>query len=133
MRLDEPNSAMESLEISLKIAVAASFTAEPVLGTLAFWMRELGLNAAIEFAPYNQVFQELLNPGSLLSQNHGGMNVILLRPEDWLRFNPSAKNPEKARVLLDAMPAISSKPCMLQYPVLELLISWHFARCRPQS
>ena len=101
MRLDEPNSAMESLVISLKIAVAASFTAEPVLGTLAFWMKELGLNAAIEFAPYNQVFQELLNPGSLLSQNHGGINVILLRPEDWLRFNPSAKNPEKARVLLE--------------------------------
>ena len=92
---------MESLAISLKIAVAASFTAEPVLGTLAFWMKELGLNAAIEFAPYNQVFQELLNPGSLLSQNHGGMNVILLRPEDWLRFNPGAKNPEKARVLLE--------------------------------
>jgi len=43
MRLDEPNSAMESLVISLKIAVAASFTAEPVLGTLAFWMKELGL------------------------------------------------------------------------------------------
>ena len=101
MRLDEPNSAMESLAISLKIAVAASFTAEPVLGTLAFWMKELGLNAAIEFAPYNQVFQELLNPASLLSQNHGGMNVILLRPEDWLRFNPGAKNPEKARVLLE--------------------------------
>ncbi|MGZ3413543.1 MAG: HAD-IIIC family phosphatase [Isosphaeraceae bacterium] len=92
---------MESLAISLKIAVAASFTAEPVLGTLAFWMKELGLNAAIEFAPYNQVFQELLNPASLLSQNHGGMNVILLRPEDWLRFNPGAKNPEKARVLLE--------------------------------
>src|SRR5271166_3494291 len=101
MQLDEPNSAMESLETSLKIAVAASFTAEPVLGTLAFWMRELGLNAAIEFAPYNQVFQELLNPGSLLSQNHGGMNVILLRPEDWLRFNPGAKNLDKARVLLE--------------------------------
>ena len=92
---------MESLETSLKIAVAASFTAEPVLGTLAFWMRELGLNAAIEFAPYNQVFQELLNPGSLLSQNQRGINVILLRPEDWLRFNPGAKNPEKARVLLE--------------------------------
>ena len=101
MRLDEPNSVMESLETSLKIAVAASFTAEPVLGTLAFWMKELGLNTAIEFAPYNQVFQELLNPGSLLSQNHGGMNVILLRPEDWLRFKPSAKNPDKARVLLE--------------------------------
>ncbi len=132
MRLDEPNSALESLQTGLKIAVAASFTADPVLETLAFWMRELGLNAAIEFAPYNQVFQELLNPGSLLSQNHGGMNVILPRLEDWLRFNPGANDPDKARVLLSAMPAISSTPCMPRYPVLELLISWRSARRHPR-
>jgi len=101
MRLDELNTVEESLETSLKIAVAASFTAEPVLGALAFWTRELGLNSTIEFASYNQVFQELLNPGSLLSRNQGGMNVILLRPEDWLRFNPDAQNPDKACVLLE--------------------------------
>ena len=123
MRPDEPNSAMESLETSLKIAVAASFTAEPVLGTLAFWMRELGLNAAIEFAPYNQVFQELLNPGSLLSQNQWGMNVILLRPEDWLRFNPVPRTLKRLACCWMRMPAISSPPCMRQYPVLEFLIS----------
>ena len=94
VRLGEPDSAMKSPETCLKIAVAASFTAEPVLESLAFWMRELGLHAAIEFAPYNQLFQELLNPGSLLSQNHRGMNVILLRPEDWLRYNPGASDPD---------------------------------------
>jgi FkbH-like protein len=101
MPLDQPASAMESSSSRLRIAVAASFTAEPVLESLAFWMRELGLDAAIEFAPYNQVFQELLNPGSLLSQNHGGINVILLRLEDWLRFNPGASDPDQARVLLE--------------------------------
>ncbi|MBV8311316.1 MAG: HAD-IIIC family phosphatase, partial [Planctomycetaceae bacterium] len=83
-----------------KIAVAASFTAEPVLGSLSFWMQELGLNAEIEFAAYNQVFQELLNPGSLLSRNQGGINIILLRPEDWLRFKPGSEDPDTARVLL---------------------------------
>jgi len=101
MRLDEPNSALEPLKTRLTIAVAASFTAEPILSSLAYWMRELGLDSTIEFAPYNQVFQELLSPGSLLSQNQGGMNVILLRLEDWLRFNPDAKNPDQAGVLLD--------------------------------
>ena len=83
-----------------KIAVAASFTAEPVLDALAFWMRELGLEAAVEFAPYNQVFQELLHPGSLLARNRAGLNVILLRPADWLRFIPGADSTEIAREVL---------------------------------
>ena len=101
MRLDEPAPAIESVNSRLKIAVAATFTAEPVLESLGFWMRELGLDAAIEFAPYNQVFQELLNPGSLLSQNHAGINVILLRTEDWLRYNRAARSPDQARLLLE--------------------------------
>ena len=51
MRLDEPDSAMESPETCLKIAVAASFTAEPVLESLAFWMRELGLRCRDRVRP----------------------------------------------------------------------------------
>lgn len=86
--------------IGPRIALAATFTAEPILEPLAFWMRELGSAATIEFAPYAQVFQELLNPGSLLSGNRGGVNVVLLRIEDWLRSAPDASAPEKARALL---------------------------------
>jgi FkbH-like protein len=81
--------------------LAASFTAEPILDPLAFWLRELGLDAAVEFAPYNQIFQELLNPGSLLSQNREGVNVLLLRLEDWLKFSRDAEDPERARALLE--------------------------------
>ena len=101
MRLDEPDPSIESVNTRLKVAVSATFTAEPILESLAFWMRELGLDAAIEFAPYNQVFQELLNPGSLLSQNQAGINVILLRTEDWLRYNLDARSPDQARPLLE--------------------------------
>lgn len=101
MRRDEPDSTTESPETPLKIAVAASFTAEPVLEPLTFWMKELGLNAAIEFAPYNQIFQELLNPGSLLSGNRGGINIILLRIGDWLRYSPEAGNLDQARSMLE--------------------------------
>ena len=61
------------------IAVAATFTAEPLEQSLAFWMLELGISARIEFAPYNQVFQQLLDPSSLLATNHTGVNVILVR------------------------------------------------------
>jgi FkbH-like protein len=68
------------------IAMAATFTAEPAEDSLMFWMKELEISAEIEFAPYNQVFQQLLDPSSLLSQNQHGVNVVLLRFEDWQRF-----------------------------------------------
>jgi FkbH-like protein len=71
-----------------KLAIAASFTAEPLAETLAFWMKELGSPYDIRFAPYNQLFQQILDPGSLLARNRNGINVILLRVEDWTRFAP---------------------------------------------
>lgn len=69
------------------IAVTATFTAEPVEESLAFWMQELELPFQVEFAPYNQVFQQLLDPGSLLNQNKNGINVVLVRLEDWQRVD----------------------------------------------
>ncbi|MCA1601397.1 MAG: hypothetical protein LC776_07060, partial [Acidobacteria bacterium] len=49
------------------IAITATFTAEPIEESLSFWMQELDISSEIEFAPYNQVFQQLLDPASLLS------------------------------------------------------------------
>jgi amino acid adenylation domain-containing protein/FkbH-like protein len=66
-----------------QIAVTATFTAEPLAEPLEFWLRELELPAQIQFAPYNQVFQQLLEPASLLSRNTRGLNVVLVRMEDW--------------------------------------------------
>ncbi len=79
------------------IAISATFTAEPIEESLAFWLKELDLPLSIRIAPYNQVFQELLNPTSLLSQNHQGVNVILLRFEDWRRDQEA----EDEAVLMD--------------------------------
>ncbi|HET6976590.1 MAG TPA: amino acid adenylation domain-containing protein [Pyrinomonadaceae bacterium] len=67
----------------LTIAIASTFTAEPLEESLGYWMKELNTPASIRFAPYNQVFQELLDPASLLRNNDYGANVILLRVEDW--------------------------------------------------
>jgi hypothetical protein len=58
------------------IAISATFTAEPVEEALAFWMRELGFSSVIEFAPYNQVFQQLLDPSSLFSKNRNAMKRL---------------------------------------------------------
>ncbi len=74
------------------IAVAASFTAEVVKPALSFWMKRLGVPAKFKFAPFNQIFQQLLDPASLLSGNKHGCNVIFLRIQDLLpagAFNDS--------------------------------------------
>src|SRR5436190_16697504 len=66
-----------------KIVIAGTFTAEPLTEPLEFWIKELDLPARVQFAPYNQVFQQLLDPQSLLSRNVQGLNVLLVRMEDW--------------------------------------------------
>ena len=68
-----------------EIAVSATFTSEPIEQTLKFWAGQWGQRADVRFAPYNQPFQELLNPSSLLSSNKDGVNVLLLRFEDWIK------------------------------------------------
>ncbi|TPV93939.1 MAG: HAD-IIIC family phosphatase [Myxococcales bacterium FL481] len=65
------------------ITLTATFTAEPIADALRFWGEQLELAATIEFAPYNQVFQTLLDPQSVLRRNRNGVNVVLLRFADW--------------------------------------------------
>ena len=67
------------------VAIAATFTAEPVEESIAFWTDTLGAPFKTEFAPYGQVFQQLLSPDSLLNSNQKGLNVLLVRMEDWQR------------------------------------------------
>jgi amino acid adenylation domain-containing protein/FkbH-like protein/non-ribosomal peptide synthase protein (TIGR01720 family) len=70
----------------LLLTVTANFTAQPVGDTLRFWLDGLGLQPAqLEFSPYNQVFQELMAPDSLLAGSEPGVNFLLIRPEEWAR------------------------------------------------
>ncbi|HEY0605190.1 MAG TPA: HAD-IIIC family phosphatase, partial [Herpetosiphonaceae bacterium] len=65
------------------IVVTATFTAEPIADVLDFWLDTLGIAANIEFAPYQQVFQQLLDPDSAIARNRNGFNILLVRWEDW--------------------------------------------------
>ncbi len=67
----------------LHLTIAANFTAEPLQDPLLFLIGELRIAVSLEFAPYNQVFQQLLDPASVCRKNRGGINVVLLRLEDW--------------------------------------------------
>ncbi|BCJ64225.1 HAD-IIIC family phosphatase [Polymorphospora rubra] len=58
------------------VVVTATFVAESLATPLAWWSAELDL-PEVTFAPYGQVFQQLLGAPA------AGATVALIRPEDW--------------------------------------------------
>ncbi|WP_169834304.1 HAD-IIIC family phosphatase [Paenibacillus donghaensis] len=69
-----------------RILISATFTANPVLKTLDSWQKKLQLSYTSEVLAYNQVFQEWLHAESALRSNQAGLNVVMLRWEDWLPY-----------------------------------------------
>jgi HAD superfamily phosphatase (TIGR01681 family) len=85
---ERPSRSVSSRETHtnnvVDVRIAANFTAEPIRATLDFWFDRLSLPARIFFAPYNQVFQQLLDPASVLGAGRDGYRVILIRIADWI-------------------------------------------------
>jgi len=79
--LDRPEAA--DVNAAPKLAIASNFTAEPVEDALKFWGAQFNLQTNIEFAPYDQVFQQLLQADSVFRRNSAGVNIILLQLEKW--------------------------------------------------
>jgi FkbH-like protein len=75
---------MDEAQPELTVAVSATFTVEPLVEPLAYWMRELGLPARVRTLVAGQVFQALLDPAGPFLTNECGLNVVLLKPDDWL-------------------------------------------------
>ncbi len=69
--------------MKLNIVVASTFTVRPLEDSLRFYLEQFDIPGEIEFAPYGQVLQALLDPSSALSRNSRGVNFILVRVEDW--------------------------------------------------
>lgn len=87
--------ALASAETPVRgVAIAGTFTAEPIAAYLSHCTELVGLPMALSFAPYGQIFQELLAPESTLSRNTGGANLLLVRFGDFLRARPRAQRGE---------------------------------------
>lgn len=82
-----PTDTSSRLGDRRRIAIAATFTAEPMLETFEFWFERLGWQADVAFAPFNQIFQQFLNPSSLLRQNARGTNLVFLRFDDLVELS----------------------------------------------
>ena len=76
-------NALDSTDEQISINVAASFTADLLEVPLRFWMEELRMQARIEFAPYGQLFKQLLSYNNSSSNSNNEFNVHLVRLEDW--------------------------------------------------
>ena len=61
------------------LTITANFTADPIVEPLAYWMDELRIPTQIELAPFDQIFQQLLDPTSLLARNADGANILFLQ------------------------------------------------------
>jgi amino acid adenylation domain-containing protein/FkbH-like protein len=100
------------------LAITATFTAEPLAEPLRYWLRELELDSKIEFAPYNQIFQQLLTPSSLLGCNEAGLNIVLLRLEDWQQTTGNGVSGAIERNLREFVAALRSASARVQVPHL---------------
>lgn len=90
MRAATPNNK------ELHIAIASTFTIEPVERSLVFWLNTVQTPHNIQFAPYDQVFQQLLDPGSFFSQNvhtddKSAVNLLYVKLDDW-KLNGNKQN-----------------------------------------
>ncbi|PLX88597.1 MAG: hypothetical protein C0614_02400, partial [Desulfuromonas sp.] len=70
-----------------QVCLAATFTADELPALCLPRFRDFGLDAEVLCTDYNQVFQELATPQSLLQSCHGTA-VVLARFEDALRNQP---------------------------------------------
>lgn len=90
----------ETARPGAQLVIAATFTAEPLGTALDFILRQAGIALAVQFAPYNQIFQELLSNDSSLAKSAAGVNVLLIRAEDLVRDQP---DPIKAQATLQQL------------------------------
>jgi FkbH-like protein len=104
------------------ITVAATFTAEPLREPIEFWLQELKWECGVRFAPYNQVFQELLNPSGVLASSACGLNVLLVRPQDWVRYrNGASARAELAAHAVQFVDAVRTAAGALRVPLLAVV------------
>jgi|GEM_PF-1005086 len=84
----------------MTIAIAATFTAEPLADHLTWWCGQFGWETTLVFAPYNQVFQQFVDASGTFAAHSDGIHVLLLRWEDALRAGAEAPEEEQALAVL---------------------------------
>lgn len=65
------------------ITISGTFTVDPIVAPLEALNNAVGIPHPVELAPYNQVFQQLLDPLSAIGSQASKLNILLLRLSDF--------------------------------------------------
>jgi FkbH-like protein len=104
------------------IVIASNFTSEPLKNSLEFLLNEHQVSHEINFAPFRQIFQELLAPSSLFHKNLRGANVVLFRSEDFVEteiFTHEVLENIKNNVL--ELQSILKNAAVFQVPLITII------------
>ncbi|MDX2269073.1 MAG: HAD-IIIC family phosphatase [Bryobacter sp.] len=93
-----------SSEQPFRLAITATFTADPLERPLRFWSGPMNTPFEVRFSPFGQVLQSLLDPTSDLRTNQHGLNVVLLRSQDWGAADRRRENLAALAGALQALP-----------------------------
>ncbi len=77
---------------TLPCVITSTFSAEPLQDALTFWQTQIQHPYQFQFASYNQVIQELINPDSQMHNSNNAANILLIRLQDWLYEEKGADN-----------------------------------------
>jgi FkbH-like protein len=107
------------------IVISATFVAEPLATPLGFMLAELGIEPELGFAPYHQVFQQLLTPGSDFDRNRNGISIALIRLEDFVRdqADPAEACQTVVRIAEELGAALESFAAALKGTLLLVVLS----------
>ena len=114
------------------LTITSTFTAEPLQEPLQFWIDHLGLRADIQFGPWGQVFQQLLNPSSEIGRNAGGVNILLVRIEDWRPDIEQTAN-DFIRAVTQAAHRVASPLIICLCPASRATLAGHLGRSIRQT
>jgi FkbH-like protein len=71
------------------LVIASTFYVGPLELTIRFLLERLRAPLDVVLLPYGDVIPNLLDPNGELSANKGGINILLLRPEDFPTHEPN--------------------------------------------
>ncbi len=105
---DIPNTSYDKeKQTGVEVAICSTFTDEPIGEYIKWWLEQFEIKCSVRFSPYNQVFQELLSTSSALPLVENGVNILLVRFEDWIKDKQDTDE-NKHEFLLNRMGELAS-------------------------
>ena len=85
------------------LTLSGTYTLDPIAAVIEYWDDFLGLGVDVQLAPYAQLFQQLLDPSSMLRRNRNGASAVFVRWPDLLGRRSASASEEVGRTEFQAL------------------------------